>query len=841
MIAAWVLFPLVLLAVCLGCGLAVERVAGWRLAGAVIASVGLALVIVVATLMTYKGSTAKFTTAVVVLLALAGYASSIGRVRELRPERFSLAVGLGLYAVLAAPQVLSGNATFLGYFDLNDSAFHFALIDQLLAHGRDLSGVHPSSLRFVLNGDLSTDYPIGADVALGAVRPLVAQNIAWIFQPFLAVILSLGGVAIYQLLDGVVRSRPLRALCPFVAAQPGLVYGFYLEASIKELATTWLITLTVVLVLATLNGALGVRRLAPLALVTVAAFDVLNVAIVPWLGVPLAVFALLALWRTRQVISRISKRRLALVSGACLAVLAAIALPVIATAGTSFQVVSNQLTRPHDLGNLSRPLSKWQMLGIWPSGDFTLPVKAYDYRIPHALVITTARGLIVVAVISSLLGAGWAWRQRASGPLLLLVGSGLAAIYLLSRASPYASAKVMMIFSLAVMLTAMLGAVALHDFGRRAEGRRWRRAAVPTAWVLALVLTVGVLWTNVEAYRGMKLAPRARFAELAAVGTRFSGQGPALFNLGDEFAIHFLRSEAPTDPAYQTLTPRLGLSPRTKLLQTREPWNLDELSEPYVQSFPLLVLGRSPLNSRPPSDYRLAYRGRFYDVWRRTAMPHVLEHLPLGAGLDPAAVPRCAAVMALAGRASHERARLAYVTRAPLSVLLPTQAQHPPNFEPYSLYSPQPSSPEPYSLKQYDLFPRRGGAIAGAVRVRSSDRYEAWLQGSFTKQVQTWIDGRKMASASYEIGPLGQFLPMGRADLSAGAHQLSIRVPDYPGSWAHLLGREGRLAPGEATKDQMIGPLVLDPSSDTEQVAEVEPARAHSLCGLALDWIEIVR
>jgi hypothetical protein len=827
MTVAWVLFPLVLLAVCLGCGLAVERVAGWRLPGTVIASVGLALVIVVATLMTYKGSTAKFTTAVVLVLAVAGYASSIGRVSELRPERFGLAVGLGLYAVLAAPAVLSGNATFLGYFQLNDSAVHFALIDQLLAHGRDLSGVHPSSLQFVLHGYLSTDYPIGADVALGAVRPLLAQNVAWVFQPYLAVILSLGGVAIYQLLDGVVRSRPLRALCAFVAAQPGLVYGFYLEASIKELATTWLITLTVVLVLATLKGALGVRRLVPLALVTVAGFDVLNVAIVPWLGVPLAVFALLALWRTRQVISRISKRRLALVAGACLAALAAIASPIIATAQTSFQVVSATLTNPHDLGNLSHPLSKWQMLGIWPSGDFTLPVKAYQYRIPYALVITTARGLIVVAFISALLGAAWALYRRGSGPLLLLVGSGLAATYLLSRASPYASAKVMMIFSLAVMLTAMLGAVALHDF---ASGlRRWSRAAVLPAWTLALVLTGGVLWTNVEAYRGVKLAPRARFAELASIGSRFSGQSPAFYNLGDEFAIHFLRPEAPTDPNFQPPTPRPSLPPRTTIRQMREPWNLDELPERYLQSFPLLVLGRSPLNSRPPADYRLAYRGRFYEVWRRTGVPRVLEHLPLGGGLDPAAVPRCATVMALAQRASRERARLAYVPRAQLSVFQPTRARHPANFEPYYRELPRELSREPYNLLAYALSPRRAGTIVGAVEIRSSVRYEAWLEGSFSKQVQVWIDERKIASDSYEIGPHGQFVPMGRADLSAGAHKLSIVVPGEA------------LAPGGKTNDQNIGPLVLDPSSDTEQIAQVEPALARSLCGRALDWIEIVR
>jgi hypothetical protein len=95
--------------------------------------------------------------------------------------------------------------------------------------------------------------------------------------------------------------------------------------------------------------------------------------------------------------------------------------------------------------------------------------------------------------------------------------------------------------------------------------------------------------------------------------------------------------------------------------------------------------------------------------------------------------------------------------------------------------------------------------------------------------VRIAIDGQRLASDSYEIGPLGQFVPMGKADLSAGAHEVSIVVPG-----------EG-LAPGERSRRQMLGPLVLAPSGQTEEVAEVEPAHARSLCGRALDWIEIVR
>src|SRR3989440_10860856 len=160
MFAAWVLFPAVLLVICFGCGLAVERAARWQLPLAVTLSLGLAAVIVVATLTTYKASTAPVTTAAVVGLAAAGYVTSMRRVRELRPEPWAVAVGLSVDAVLATPVVMSGNATFLGYFVLNDTAVHFALIDHLLAHGRDLSMLAPSSFSGALHTYLSTDYPI---------------------------------------------------------------------------------------------------------------------------------------------------------------------------------------------------------------------------------------------------------------------------------------------------------------------------------------------------------------------------------------------------------------------------------------------------------------------------------------------------------------------------------------------------------------------------------------------------------------------------------------------------------------------------------------------------------
>jgi hypothetical protein len=810
LIAAWVLFPAALLAVCLGLGLLVERLAGARLPGAVLVSVGLALLIVVATLTTYKNATANLTTPLVVALALAGYASSRARIRELRPDRFALTVGLLLFAVLAAPVVLSGNAAWLGYFQLNDSAIHFALIDQLLAHGRDLSGLKLSSYHDLLHQYISTDYPVGSQVALGAIRPLVAQDVAWVFQPYLAVLLSLGGVAIYELLDGVVSSRPLRALCAFVAGQAGLVYAFYLQASIKELATSWVLTLIVVLVFRTLSDQLSVRRLVPLAIATVAAFDVLSVAIVPWLGVPLAVFAAVALNRARSAIALLPRRRAAIVGALGVVALGILAAPVIATGKGAFNVLSSQLTKHGDLGNLAHPLSKWEMLGIWPSGDFRVSLSGYAHQIQSGALL--AEGLIALAVGSALLGTAWALRRRAGAPLLLLVGSGTASIYLLARASPYAGSKVLMICSVAIVIVVMLGAAALHDFGSRLG----RVGALP-GWALAVVLAGGVLWTNVDAYGSAKLAPRAKYGELASIGDRFAGQGPTFYTLGDEFAVHFLRRDQLLDPVISRVIVRGGVPPRLTNQALHAPWDLDEVDESSLQGFRLLVLGRSPLISRPPADYRLAYRGRFFEVWRRASTPRVLAHLPLGAAGYPASVPSCSAVMTLASQASRERARLAYATRPDRILLGPTQVRYKGRAEPTPRIGP-------YGETATDL---RQGVLRGGLVVRAPGRYDVWLNGSFSRQLEVHVDGRFVGQTSYEIGPPGQYLRIGSVSLAAGAHTVSIVIPSEP------------LAPGELS-NQLLGPVVLAPPPGADPAQEVPPARARSLCGRELDWIEVL-
>lgn len=799
MAVAWLLFPLMLLAVCLGCGLAVERAAGWQLAGPLLPSLGLSLVIVASALTTEHNATARLTTPLVVVLALVGYAVSWKRVRLLRPDYWALAVGLGVFAVCAAPMVLSGNASFLGYFVLNDAAVHFSLINQLLSHGHSLGSLPLSSYSETVRVYMSSSYPTGADVAVGAVRPLVGQDIAWIFQPYLAVIVALGAVTVHELLDGVVRSQPLRAACAFISAQAGLLYAFYLEASIKEVAATWLITLTVVLVFATLRRRLTLRGFVPVLVATVAGLDVIDLAVAPWIGLPLAVLVVASAWRSRGTLRRlraISRRRMALAIGSAVVVVAVLAAPIVGKVSTFVSVAKAVLTNNAGLGNLIAPLPRWEMVGIWPAGDFRLVPLAH---------IRGTYALIGVAIASGVLGTIWLIRTRAFPPLVLIVGNGLAAAYLLSLGSPYASAKVMMIFSLTAILAAMLGSVALHQSGRRIEG-----------WLLAAVIAGGVLWTNALAYHDASVAPRARFAELAAIGSRFSGQGPAFYNLQDEFAAYFLRDVAPIDPALEAQpVPRPGLPPRTPA-QGRTPWDPDDLDPAYAQTFKLMVLGRSPRVSRPPANFRLVYQGKYYDVWQRTAAPRVLTHISLGTSLYPGSIPSCKLVHATAAKAVREHARLAYVERPRVPTLVPTQATRPAD---WGLVSGDP----------YSLIPRQqAGAVTGTVPITQGGRYQVWLQASLAQPFRVIVNGRQVGKLGYELGPPGQFVPLGEVSLGPGRATIQIIRPGHD------------LRPGNGGTG-LLGPLMLVPAGPPPAVSQIAPQQARTLCGQTLDWLEIVR
>ena len=108
MFVAWVLYPVVLAALCAGLGLLVDVLSGRRLSGTLILPVGLAAIVVAGQFTTLDDATAELTVPVVVVLAVLGAGFSLPW-RFGRPDPLPIAVAVAVFAVFGAPVIFSGS------------------------------------------------------------------------------------------------------------------------------------------------------------------------------------------------------------------------------------------------------------------------------------------------------------------------------------------------------------------------------------------------------------------------------------------------------------------------------------------------------------------------------------------------------------------------------------------------------------------------------------------------------------------------------------------------------------------------------------------------------------
>jgi hypothetical protein len=397
-LVAWVFFPLLLMALCLGCGLALEALARQRLPGALLPGVGLAAIVVVGGFLTLADGTAELATPVVVGLAFVG--GIVGSRNRWRPRGMGwpIVVAAGVFAIYAAPIVLSGDATIAGYIKLDDSATWLALTDRVMEHGRSLDGLPPSTYEATLDINLGDGYPVGAFVPLGVGGELIGTDIAWLVQPYMAFLAAVLALGLWQLGEAVVPSPRARAAVAFIAAQPALLYGYYLWGGVKELLAIALVATGAALLPAALERKRR-YRCVPL----------------------LIVFGALA--------------------GSLTALFAGGILPP----------TSLPLTDSEAIGNLAGPLDPLQLAGIWPAGDFRFPAEP-------AAVTDVA---IAVAIAGAGVGLAAAWRRRAWAILAFAAGGVGVAAAIAVVGSPWADAKAFAIASVAVPFAAALGAAAL--------------------------------------------------------------------------------------------------------------------------------------------------------------------------------------------------------------------------------------------------------------------------------------------------------------------------------------------------------------------------------------------
>jgi hypothetical protein len=468
------------------------------------------------------------------------------------------------------------------------------------------------------------------------------------------------------------------------------------------------------------------------------------------------------------------------------------------------------------LGNLIKPLSAFQLAGIWPVGDFRLTAPT----VASVLLIGT---VLVAAVAAIALAAA---RRQLGLALYVAVGLAGCAIIYLAGSTPWVVGKALAVSSPALLAAGLAGAALL-----------WQRH--PAGVAALVVISGGVVWSNVLAYHDALLAPRARLAELQRLSGLVATRGPTFINEYEIYADrHFLRSGAPVEPAEY----------REPLLALRDGAVLTDSAFADLDSFPLstltayrsLVVRRSPVSSRPPSSFRLIWDGRYYQLWQQPeqASERIVEHVPLGdsntlpycgraqngallplCSVAPVAVPACSEIVRIGRLARLARARLiAYQRPAPI-VLRGDQLAWPSEW----IHDPVDRT----------LTPTGPGEAIGHIDVLRAQRYELWLGGSFVRGFDARVDGHRVGRIKDQPSNIGGYVAVARLFLRPGRHAVALTYP------------HGDLTPASGDSEHYEGTVLnavaLEPLDDPPTgLLVAAPRRARSLCDRPLDWVEVV-
>jgi hypothetical protein len=212
----------------------------------------------------------------------------------------------------------------------------------------------------------------------------------------------------------------------------------------------------------------------------------------------------------------------------------------------------------------------------------------------------------------------------------------------------------------------------------------------------------------------------------------------------------------------------------------------------------------------------------------------VVEHVPFGestelpfcgntetgesrtpCSVDPVAVPTCAEIEAIAERAEAAGGNLVADIRPAPIVARGDETLWP------GLWLHDPAG--------HTITPTTPGEATAKIIVDSSQRYDLWLGGTFTRGFEVSVDGKDLGSVENEPSSIGGYAPVGEVDLDAGVHEFVLTYPEpdlTPGSRDNIF-----------TQLQAIS---LQKQTPAPELATFSPEEARSLCGQPVDWVDIV-
>ncbi len=795
-LVAVIVAPVLIWAVCLCCGLALERVLRVRLSNALLAPLGLCVAFVLIMPGYTAGAGDALAIALLVVVALAGIVFAQGGLLARLNPGWAGAAGLATYVIFMLPVIAYGHWTWSGYDFVNDTAFEMLLANHVKGFGTVLGQLPESSQRQFLVQYLNAGYPLGTQSLLGTFSGMIDTSVAVLYQGYISSLAALAAMALASI--GERRLGGWRAaLVALAAICANLTYQYALQGGIKEIGLLATVCIAVALACAAISLERPYAGGVLVAVAAAAALATYNAVAIPYMGA-LALFLAVSVALTRRTWPRPRWIPPAAAAGALAAVLA---IPSLTTLRTFFNVAqTGQGTTglgAIQLGQLARKLPLSQLSGVWLSGEYRVPIADGS----RATLTALATVVILLLVLAGVLWALW---RREAGMLLMAGVMGLVMLIVFPRSSPYAQGKLLAIAGPAVVFVALA-------FLAGARGR-----LAPPALVLAGLLALAIFASDALSYAHDRIAPTQRMEAIAQVGDHFSGQGLVLWNEFEEYAKFFARAARISSP-FEAITP--------EQVQLRKPsdfyghyFDLDEEQLAFVESYPIIVTRRSPAASRPPANYRLVYQNKYYLGWRRVSAPQVLRHLPEQQLYYPSETVTCPALAPIVAGAPAGT-ELAVATTPELAVFNPTSDAHR-------------SGNWPADIAQAGAVSTTNpGSAQGVLSVRGGSRYAVWVQGDFPRKMYVQVDGRTVGWVAGSDTP-DQWQQAASLRLTPGQHR--VRVYEDAG--------HRHFGPGEWPKGDpgTLGAVALQQQAP-EHLRTLATADWRTLCGKRADWVELVR
>ncbi len=806
MILVWLLAPAFMVLTSYGLGLLLSWAIRKRLNFALAVPMGFLLIVILGSLLTMNASTVPYVATLIGILSILGFfVSAIWFRSYFLFDWPSGLAGICVYFLSGLPVMAYGHPSWAGWVQLDDTASWFAITNRLMTVGQTGINVINSTYERLMqiifgttSGSIAPDnfsYPLGSFVPFGVMSKMSGIERAWLFQPYLALAAGMSAMVLVV----IARERIAKKWITFVVGTLSLlastIFSYEMWGGIKEIVILLPLLLFAYLLLTTTRVSSKPERFA-YSVVTLLGFYFVGGKTSLGLVLPIVFVALL---------TKISFANRKIFLGILAAVVVASGVGVY-----FLRAGNNALGRFFvpvitDPGNLARPLNLLQVMGIWPSGDFRLDPK---FKPLTYSLIAIALAMVIVGIASSFKNGFWI--------LPALVVSCVSVIgYSDYFAGIWITGKAIAVASPVFVFAGCIGAYEAWTW--LGDNPKFNFGQVKTQYIL-LALSVaaasGVLVSDVMTYRNIWIAPYSQVDELRQIGITFAGQGPTLMTDYSVFGARYFLRDSGTESASELRVHPILMSDGTQVPKGFSA-DIGLFDSATINSYNVLVLRKSPVASRPPLNYELAWSGMHYEVWRKVAnSPAIKYMLPLGNNFTPGSIPACQDVTKF----------LAQRTKGDKIFAVDRNKTYLISFSNGDL----PSSWIPTGASSGAVDRTGSGGFSRTFSVDETGFYDLSLAGSFPGKLSLLIDGNQIYSGHsvFEGNPtLTNTLT--NVHISAGQHVLT------------LIYTSPILMPGSDVSYR-FGPIFLSTQfAGDAKAKQISLSRIPQLCAENLDWIAI--